>query len=88
MTTEVIPLSQLLAVREELLRQLQRGLDDKERNFLLSFVQNRPDWDLLGFPHLPLLPAIRWKLHNLSQLENANPAKFAEQAETLKTRLG
>jgi predicted nucleotidyltransferase component of viral defense system len=88
MTTEVVPLSQLLAAREELLRQLQRGLDDKERRFLLSLVQNRPEWDLMGFPHLPLMPGIRWKLQNLSQLEKANPEKFAQQAETLQTKLG
>jgi predicted nucleotidyltransferase component of viral defense system len=88
MTTEVVPLPQLLAAREELLRQLQQGLDDNERRFLLSLVQNRPEWDLLGFPHLALLPGIRWKLQNLSQLEKANPQKFAQQAETLQQKLG
>src|ERR1700677_4178492 len=68
MTTEIVPLPRLLSVREELLDQLQRGLDDDERMFLISLVQNRPEWDLLGFPHLALLPGIRWKLQNLGQL--------------------
>jgi hypothetical protein len=75
-------------VREELLDQLQRGLDDNERRFLISLVRNRPDWDLLGIPHLALLPGIRWKLQNLNQLETSNPQKFAEQAETLQRKLG
>jgi predicted nucleotidyltransferase component of viral defense system len=88
MTTEVVPLEKLLAVREELLDQLQRGLDDNERRFLISLVRNRPDWDLLGIPHLALLPGIRWKLQNLNQLETSNPQKFAEQAETLQRKLG
>jgi predicted nucleotidyltransferase component of viral defense system len=88
MTTEIVPLPRLLSVREELLDQLQRGLDDDERMFLISLVQNRPEWDLLGFPHLALLPGIRWKLQNLGQLEKSNPQKFAEQAETLQRKLG
>jgi predicted nucleotidyltransferase component of viral defense system len=88
MTTEIVPLPRLLSVREELLDQLQRGLDDDERMFLISLVQNRPEWDLLGFPHLALLPGIRWKLQNLGQLEKSNPQKLAEQAETLQRKLG
>jgi hypothetical protein len=56
--------------------------------FLISLVQNRPEWALLGFPHLALLPGIRWKLQNLGQLEKSNPQKFAEQAETLQRKLG
>ncbi len=88
MTIEVVPLATLLAVREELLDQLQRELDDNERRFLISLVQNRPECDLLGIPHLALLPGIRWKLRNLSQLEKSNPQKFMEQADTLQGKLG
>jgi hypothetical protein len=88
MTTEIVPLPRLLSVREELFDQLQRGLDDDERMFLISLVQNRPEWDLLGFPHLVLLPGICWKFQNLGQLEISNPQKFAEQAETLQRKLG
>ena len=87
MTTEAVPLPKLLAARAELLDQLQGGLDDDERRFLSSLVQNRPEWDLLGFPHLALLPGIRWKIHNLSQLEKNSPQKFVEQAETLQRKL-
>jgi hypothetical protein len=88
MTTETVPLPTLLAVREELLDQLQRGLDDNERRFLVSLVQNRPEWGLLDIPHLALLPGIRWKLQNLGQLEKSNPQKFSEQADTLQRKLG
>jgi hypothetical protein len=88
MTTEPVPLAALLAAREDLVRQLHQGLDDTERHFLVSIVRNRPEWDLMGFPHLRQLPGIRWKLHNLSQLEKSNPKKFAEQAGILLQRLG
>jgi hypothetical protein len=33
------------------------------------------------------LAGIRWKLHNLGQLETTNPKKFAAQAEALERLL-
>lgn len=87
MTTEPVELSALLAARERMLRELQDGLDADERGFLLSLVAGRPQWPLLGIAHLEHLPGIRWKLHNLAQLERKSPGKFAEQAEALAQRL-
>jgi len=83
MTAEPVPLANLLAARDELVRQLHQGLEDNEREFLVSIVRNRPEWSLMGFSHLQQLPGLRWKLQNLSQLQRSNPKKFAAQAEIL-----
>jgi hypothetical protein len=88
MTSEPVDLSTLLAARKRLLQELQGGLDEDERGFLLSMVAGRPQWGLLGIAHLEHLPGIRWKLHNLAQLERKSPRKFAEQVEMLSRRLG
>lgn len=88
MTAEPVDLPQLLAAREQMVRELQSGLDADERRFLLSLVAGRPEWPLLGIAHAEHLPGIRWKLHNLAQLERKSPAKFADQAEVLSQRLG
>lgn len=88
MTAEPVDLPQLLAARERMVRELQSGLDADERRFLLSLVAGRPEWPLLGIAHAEHLPGIRWKLHNLAQLERKSPAKFADQAEVLSQRLG
>jgi len=87
MTAEPVPLDALLAARERMVRELQQGLDDNERRFLLSLVAGTPDWSLLGIAHLEHLPGIRWKLHNLAQLQMANAQKFSEQAHELAARL-
>jgi hypothetical protein len=58
-------------------------LDEDERQFLLSLVNNTPQWNLLGIEHLSELPAIRWKLRNLEKLKKNNPKKHVEQAEAL-----
>jgi len=67
--------------------ELQQGLDDNERRFVLSLVSGEPEWSLLGIDHVDKLPAIRWKLQNLAKLKKNNPKKFAEQAEALAERL-
>ena len=88
MTTEPVELAALLTTRERMVQELQSGLDAQERRFLRSLVANKPEWSLLGIAHLDQLPGIRWKLHNLGQLELKNPKKFAEQAEALAQQLG
>lgn len=87
MTAEPVPLDALLAARERLTREIQQGLDDDERRFLRSLVAGAPECALPGIGHLEDLPGVRWKLHNLAQLQKTNPKKFAEQAETLTARL-
>jgi len=87
MTAEPVPLDALLAVRERMVRELQQGLDDTERRFLLSLVSGQPDWPLLGIAHLEQLPGIRWKVDNLARLQKVNEKKFSEQADVLAARL-
>ncbi len=87
MTAEPVPLDALLATQDRVVRELQQGLDDNERRFLLSLVAGTPDWSLLGIAHLEHLLGIRWKLHNLAQLQKTNAKKFAEQADVLAAKL-
>ena len=87
MTAEPVPLDALLIARERMVHELQQGLDDNERRFLLSLVGGTPDWSLLDVAHLEHLPGIRWKLRNLAQLRTVNAKKFAEQADALAVRL-
>ena len=83
MTTEPVELAALLAVRERMVEELQTGMVEDERRFLLSLAAGRPDWPLLGIAHAQHLPGIRWKLHNLQQLQRTSRAKFDEQGEAL-----
>jgi predicted nucleotidyltransferase component of viral defense system len=87
MTVDPVALESLLATRDRMIAELQLGLDDNERQFLLSLVAGDPDWSLMGIDHLEQLPGVRWKLHNLEKLRRANSKKFAEQADILSTRL-
>ena len=87
MTTEPVELEALLAARERLVRELQQGLTTDERRFLLSLVAAKPEWSLLGVPHLEQLPGLKWKLQNLERLRKSNAKKFAEQSDALARHL-
>lgn len=87
MTAEPVPLDALLAARERLVREIQQGLDEEERNFLLSLVAGSPQFAQLNIPHLEHLPGVRWKVQNLAQLQKTNSKKFTEQADLLAARL-
>lgn len=87
MTTEPVTLDALLAARERMFRELPSALDANEREFLRTLVRARPDWSLLGIPHLEELPAIRWRLQNLEQLSRNQPERFRALADALDEHL-
>ncbi len=87
MTAEPVGLDELLAVRTRLFAELPAALDADERAFLISLAHGEPEWDRLGFDSLRDLPAAKWKLQNLQQLQKENPAKFGVQARELVDRL-
>lgn len=87
MTTEPIELDALLVARDRMVRELQQGLTTDERQFLLSLVAAKPEWSLLGMPHLEQLPGLKWKLQNLERLRKSNAKKFAEQSDALARHL-
>jgi predicted nucleotidyltransferase component of viral defense system len=87
MTRDPVSLDDLLGVRQRLFTELPAALTDAQRAFLLGLVKGEPDWSLVRCEHLRDMPAIRWKLENLSRLEQSNPEKFALQASELEARL-
>lgn len=65
MTEQLVSLSDPVHIQHQLPRTLASGLDDDERQFLLSLKQGDPEWSRLGFGHLEQLPALQWKLQNI-----------------------
>lgn len=88
MTVEDVELTPLLDARTKLLHELHTGLDADEREFLVSLARNEPKWELLGMDHIQGLPALRWKIQNLSELQKTDPGRLLRHAEELQTKLG
>lgn len=66
-----VPREELEAARTQLIETINGSLTESERQFLLSFKKGLPDWSLLGLTGIDKLPAVRWKLQNLSNMQSA-----------------
>jgi predicted nucleotidyltransferase component of viral defense system len=59
---------ELVAVRDQLVDLLVQEMSMDEKYFLLSVKELRPDWTLLELVGVDSLPAVRWKLQNLTKM--------------------
>ncbi|MDA3812729.1 MAG: nucleotidyl transferase AbiEii/AbiGii toxin family protein [Candidatus Cloacimonetes bacterium] len=69
MTDEEISLNTLLASRDKLIKSINCSLSKKEKLFLISFKNKKPEWNLLSLENIENLPAIRWKQYNLENMQ-------------------
>lgn len=84
MSSVQVRYEELVAARDILIREINRKLTDTDREFLVSFKEGTPKWDILGVDGAYDLPAVRWKLTNLSRM---NPAKHKLALDLLKRTL-
>ncbi len=68
MTNEAVTIDELYETRHLLLSKIHDLLNDNDREFLLSLKSGTPDWALFSYPNAAPLPAIQWKIHNISQM--------------------
>ena len=88
MTRKPVSLDTLKEAREWIIQAVRFGLTLDERRFLLSCKAGEPDWSLAGLPaHVPLLPAVRWKLYNIAELRQ-HPKKHKAALIKLEKCLG
>lgn len=78
-----VPLAELESVREKLISGLNGSLTDDEKRFLLSFKSLKPDWPLLGLEGIEKLPAVRWKMLNLSKMDKSRHAAALQNLEEI-----
>jgi predicted nucleotidyltransferase component of viral defense system len=88
MVRDTVDIETLEKARAWIIQTIQSALTRDERRFLLSCKAGDPDWSLAELPgHVPQLPAIRWKLHNISLLRQKHPKKHAEALSKLENCL-
>ncbi len=76
-----------LNTRETLISTITQKLTEDDKQFLLSFENGEPNWDLFPVPVLKDLPAIKWKLLNIGKLRKANPKKHKQMINDLKSTI-
>lgn len=84
MTVEGFSYEQYENTRQELIKAVQRILNDQDKEFLLGFSKAEPDWSIYNFEHFP---SVQWKWQNLVKLKTDSPEKHQEQYKSLLSQL-
>ena len=71
----------------DLLKEIHSNFTDDEKNFLISFKEGIPLWNLLKIEKINELPAVKWKLLNIKKLKESNPEKHSAHLENLRRKL-
>ena len=59
----------------------KENLTTNERRFILSVKQKKPQWSLLGIEHARDLPAVKWKMINLRQMNSGKHQKAVKRLQ-------
>ena len=76
-----------ISARERLIHWVNENLDDRDKEFLLSFESGTPDWGKCPSGDLSAYPSVQWKLLNIRKLKSSNPQKHEEGIAKLKAHL-
>lgn len=70
--------------REQLIKEVNKNLSSKDKDFLMSIKMGEPDWDIYDFMEYP---SVQWKLMNIQKLKKNNPVKHQGYVDLLKKKL-
>lgn len=84
MTEAPVQIEDLYKARQMLVSKIHSLLTDTDKAFLVSISKGNPKWENLKIPQAPEMPAIKWKLHNISKMDSK---KREQQAEDLERQL-
>lgn len=87
MTVLPVTVGELEAARDILIQDIRGRLSGRTAEYLIGLANGEPDFDLIGLPDASGLPAIRWKLLNITALKQQDAAKHREQTSALERLL-
>ncbi len=86
MTMEAVSLEVLIQTRLDLIEKIHEALTDDDKAFILSVKSGTPKWELFAYPESVNLPAVRWKLHNLSKMDKLKKKEALLKLEAVLSR--
>ena len=81
MTIQDVSLKELVNVPERMLNALKEHFTHQDFDFLMSFKRGAPDWNLAPESPIPHLPAVQWKLRNISRMSEEKRAQSLKKLE-------
>ncbi len=86
MTYEDVSLEELYKTRDMIVEKIHKGLNENDRQFLLSLKEGTPKWELFAFPEAASLPAVRWKLQNIGKMTSQKKKEALRKLEDVLSR--
>jgi hypothetical protein len=83
MTMHTISLETLLRTRLDLVKKIHGQLSEDDKTFILSVKSGEPKWELFAYPDAKNLPAVKWKLHNLTKMSKEKRKTSLKKLETI-----
>ncbi len=77
MAKEKFDYEDFIKISKLLREKISNLFSDNDKKFILSFKQGKPDWSLF-VKDISQYPSIKWKLANITNLIDNNPAKHQE----------
>ena len=76
-----VTLDVLVRTREELIVDIVGRMPNVHQDFLRSFAEGEPDWSLLEVRNISTLPAVRWRMRKLAQLDEGARLALAARVD-------
>lgn len=71
-----IPLEELVAARSELVKRIVESITETDKEFLVSFIENEPKWDIFKHSKIQDFPSIKWKIHNQEKMRETKKDEY------------
>lgn len=81
MTFDAVGLNDLEATRRALIEKINAEFSIEEKEFLISFHNLSPHWELLGLQGVADLPAVKWKQINLERMDSGKRQRLVDQLQ-------
>lgn len=73
------PLDELLNTRANLIKKIREKLSANDKEFLISFVSNDPDWSKVRNEKIKDFPSVRWKLINQQRMKEDKVKTYVQK---------
>ncbi len=83
MTRDPISVEELQQALDSLISTIHRSLSERDKVFLLSVKKGTPDWEQFTHPEAAKLPAVQWKIHNISRMPKEKHTKSYKKLEEI-----
>jgi predicted nucleotidyltransferase component of viral defense system len=83
MAIEEVSIQDLLQSRERLVKEIRSALNERDRKFLLGFVENKPDWALVRDEKIKDYPSVKWKMMNQGKMGKKKVEEYLEKVSRI-----